>query len=179
MIETSHSQLIAVPIEGVWHYVQDISRWAMLFPGCQSCEILDANRSRWVLKVGAGGMVRTVNAVVEVEQWQGPDQVLFNYRLEQEPVVGSGTYRAVCRGAEGTEITLEVRVEGSGSMAPMWEAMSRPLLPQMAKAFAGKLKSHIEEEVGIAPTAAPSVWVRFKTAICRWWHRLTGKSSAA
>ena len=40
---------------------------------------------------------------------------------------------------------MKVRVQGSGPMSPMWEAMSKPLLPQLAKSFAGKLKAEIEK----------------------------------
>jgi hypothetical protein len=47
--------------------------------------------------------------------------------------------------AQETEVTLKVRVQGSGPMAALWEAMSKPLLPQLAKSFAGQLKSEIEK----------------------------------
>jgi hypothetical protein len=40
---------------------------------------------------------------------------------------------------------LKIRVSGSGALAPMWEAMSRPLLPRLAKSFAEKLEVEIEK----------------------------------
>jgi hypothetical protein len=40
---------------------------------------------------------------------------------------------------------MRVQVSGSGAMAPMWEAMSKPLLPQLAKSFAASLKAEIEQ----------------------------------
>jgi hypothetical protein len=89
-------------------------------------------------------MVRTATVLVHVDQWTGPERVDFSYTLEGDPVVGSGSYIAVRKSAEETAATLNVRVEGSGSMAPMWEALCRPLLPQLAKAFAGRLKAEIE-----------------------------------
>ena len=46
---------------------------------------------------------------------------------------------------------MQVRVKGSGPLAPMWEAMSRPLLPRLAKSFATQLKDEIEKP---APGAA-------------------------
>jgi hypothetical protein len=51
------------------------------------------------------------------------------------------------KAADETEVALRVRVEGSGPMAPMWEAMSRPLLPKLAKSFAGRLKGEIEAAI--------------------------------
>ena len=179
MIETEQSILIGTPIDGVWNYVQDIRKWASLFPGCRECEVINEQDSKWILKVGAGGLVRTVNVLVHVDQWDGPERVNFSYKLEAEPVVGGGSYLAVRKSDLETEITLKVRVEGSGPMAPMWEAVSRPLLPQLARSFAGKLKDEIEKsvisttEVTIAPTK-----LSIPAAIGRWlrnlWRSLFG-----
>jgi hypothetical protein len=49
---------------------------------------------------------------------------------------------------------LTVHVEGSGPMAPMWEAMGGPLLPRFALAFAERLRDGIESTVGMRPAAA-------------------------
>jgi carbon monoxide dehydrogenase subunit G len=164
MIEAERSILIDAPIDGVWGYVQDIRTWANLFPGCRECTVIDANDSRWTLKVGAAGLIRTVNVLVHVDEWAGPERVNFSYKLEGDPVEGGGSYVASRKGAHETEVTLKVRVEGSGSIAPMWEAMSRPLLPQLAKSFAGQLKAEIEKSASAPGTRdaggnhAPSVF---------------------
>src|SRR5438045_2448165 len=88
VIEAEHSTVIDAPIGNVWDYVQEIRRWAGLFPGCRECQVIDANDSRWVIKVGAGGLVKTVNVRVRVDRWAGPERVEFSYRLEGEPVEG-------------------------------------------------------------------------------------------
>jgi carbon monoxide dehydrogenase subunit G len=155
VIETEQSIVIDARIDNVWNYVQDIRRWANLFPGCKECEVIDDHDSKWTIKVGAGGLVKTVNVLVHIERWDGPGRVNFSYRLESEPVIGGGSYTAVPKGDSATEIALKVRVEGSGPMAPMWEAVSKPLLPQLAKLFAGKLKAEIE--AASAAVAEPDV----------------------
>lgn len=147
MIEAEHAIVIETDIERVWNYVQDIRRWAMLFPGCKQCDVIDANNSKWIIKVGAGGLIKTVNVLVHIDEWAGPERVNFSYKLENEPVVGSGSYIASIKSNNETEVCLKVRVEGSGKMAPMWEAMCKPLLPQLAKAFAASLKKKIEAVV--------------------------------
>ena len=124
-----------------------------MMPGYRECTIIDANDSRWTLKVGVGGLVRTVKVRVHVEEWNEPERVSFSYKLEGDPVQGGGSYAASRMGVQQTEIALRVRVEGSGPMAPMWEAMSRPLLPQLAKSFAEKLKTEIETAAGAARVA--------------------------
>jgi len=180
MIEAEKSIVIGASIDGVWDYVQDIRRWANLFPGCRDCIVVDEHQSRWVIKVGAGGLVRTVNVLVDVQQWDGPERVNFSYRLETEPVVGSGSYVASSIGARATQIALKVRVEGSGPMAPMWEAVSRPLLPQLAGSFAGKLKDEIEKTVvpGMPQaTTLPqktSAFARILLWLRKLWRAATG-----
>ena len=75
MIETEQTVLIEAGIDGVWEYVQDMRRWASIMPGYRECAIIDANDSKWTLKVGVGGLVRTVNVQVHVDQWDGPERV--------------------------------------------------------------------------------------------------------
>ena len=144
MIEVERSILINVGIDALWHYVKDMQRWAALMPGYRDCAVIDANASCWTLKVGVGGLVRTVKVLVHVDEWHEPVRVNFSYRLDGDPVQGGGSYIALQKGAAETEVVLRVSVAGSGPMAPMWEAMSRPLLPQLAKSFAERLKVEIE-----------------------------------
>jgi carbon monoxide dehydrogenase subunit G len=156
VIETQHSLLIEAPIATVWEYVEDMRRWANLLPGCQECIVENPENSRWILKVGTGGLVRTVNALVHIDSWAGPGRVDFSYRLEGDPVQGSGSYLASEPSPTQTEVTLQVRVQGSGPLAPMWEAISRPLLPRLAKMFATKLKEEIEQASLLDPENSQS-----------------------
>jgi carbon monoxide dehydrogenase subunit G len=181
MIETEQTVVIAAGIEAVWSFARDIRRWAGLMPGMQDCTVIDDDNSRWVLKVGVGGLVRTVKVQVHVEQWDGPARAAFSYRLEGDPVQGGGAYRATALGPQQTEVALQVRVEGSGPMAPMWEAMGRPLLPQLAKGFAEQLKAEIEKEAAAAPPPAVAPPARSPfAALAAWlrsaWRAVFGKS---
>ncbi|MCE7796571.1 SRPBCC family protein [Sphingobium sufflavum] len=179
MIETEQSIIIDAPIESVWCYAEDINSWASLMPGLQNCEIVDGNVSRWTLKVGVGALVRTVNVAVHVDRWAGPNAVDFRYSLERDPVEGGGTYRARSVSEGQTEIALSVRVTGTGPMAPMWEAMGKPLLPKFARAFAEQFKEEVEKASPPTNKGEPkpkSVSVR----LLAWLRRfLGGQSSAA
>lgn len=157
MIEAEQSVVVNAGIDAAWDYVKDLQRWACMMPGYRECTVVDAHDSRWTLKVGVGGLVRTVNVLVHVEEWNGPERVSFSYKLEGDPVHGDGSYVARRRGARETEVALSVRVAGSGPMAPMWEAMSRPLLPQLAKSFATQLKAEIERTVGVSASQGPAL----------------------
>ena len=181
MIDTEQTVVVEAPIAEVWDYVSDIERWAALMPGMRECEVIDANDSKWTIKVGVGGLVRTVKVNVHVDQWDGPGTVLFSYALDGDPVKGGGTYTARALGPAQTEIALKVRVEGGGPMAPMWEAMGKPLLPTLAKGFAGQLKAEIEKArapvAGAAEASPPAggvmAWLR------SLWRALFGKREAA
>lgn len=186
MIETEQSAVVSRGIADVWDYVQDISRWASIMPGYRECEIIDADDSRWTLKVGVGGMVRTVKVHVHVDAWNGPGTVHFTYRLAGDPVQGGGTYTAVETAPGQTTITLNVRVEGSGPMAPMWEAMGRPLLPTFARAFAEQLRDEIEKAVApaagapsAAPVAAASPLAALRAWLGRVWRSIFGTTGSA
>ena len=183
MIETGQSILVQAPIGPVWDYVEDMQRWASIMPGYREFEIIDANESRWVLKVGVGGLVRTVKVLVHVDEWAGPDKVRFSFRLEGDPVQGSGTYAAMPSGAGATQVTLSVRVEGSGPMARMWEAMGGPLLPKFAQGFAAQLKAGIELSVDAAGAAqraarAPSLLARIAKWLRHLWPARRAKAGA-
>jgi carbon monoxide dehydrogenase subunit G len=157
MIETEQTVTIRAGIDNVWTFARDIRGWAGLMPGLQDCDVIDDDNSRWTLKVGVGGLVRTVKVDVHVDQWDGPGRVLFTYKLQGDPVQGGGSYEATATGRDETEVKLRVQVVGSGPMAPMWEAMGRPLLPQLAKGFAEQLRDRIEEQAASsAGEAAPA-----------------------
>lgn len=153
MIETRQHVSVAAPLDATWSYARDVERWAEIMPGYQSCEIVDADKSLWVLKVGVGGLVRTVKVDVCVDEWDGPERVDFSFRLRGDPVEGSGRYRALADEDGSTHISLDVRVNGSGPMAPMWEAMGGPVLPKFTKGFAEELKARIEAASGGAKNA--------------------------
>jgi carbon monoxide dehydrogenase subunit G len=153
VIQTEQCVLINAAIGVVWRYAEDMSNWAAIMPGYREYAIIDGNESRWTLKVGVGGLVRTVHVLVLVDRWDGPERVDFSYRLEGDPVQGGGSYTAVPKGPDETEVIVAVRVEGTGPMAPMWEAMGGPLLPKFAASFARQLKAGIEQAA--ATTAGP------------------------
>ena len=117
-------------------------------------------------------MVKTVKVKVEVTEWAGPEVVNFSFKLENEPVIGKGRYRASKISAAQTDITLAVEVEGSGSMAAMWEAVSKPLLPQLAKAFASSLKAEIEQTAAVTPS--PSLGDKLRRYLHTLWLALRG-----
>jgi carbon monoxide dehydrogenase subunit G len=179
MIQTERTLEIEAPIADVWDYARDISGWAKLMPGLQACAIIDQNDSQWTLKVGAGGLVRTVQVFVHVERWEGPEEVDFTFSLKGDPVQGGGSYRARRLHAGATEVALAVRVQGTGPMAPMWEAIGKPLLPKFAGGFAEQFKQEVEREAAVgavlaAPEKAAAAAGSMLARVVAWVRRLFG-----
>jgi len=183
VIETEQTVTVDANIDDTWAYAKDFERWASIMPGYQGSDIEDEDNSVWTLKIGVGGLVRTVKVRVRVDEWAGPERVDFSFKLEGDPVEGGGSYLAAPNGSDKTDMTLKVRVSGSGPMAPMWEAMGGPVLPKFAKSFAEQLKGRIEENARsgagdgeTAPAAAataqkaPSLLAR----ILNWLRSLIG-----
>jgi carbon monoxide dehydrogenase subunit G len=182
VIETEQSIVIAAPMTRVWDFARDIRAWAKLMPGLKDCEVADEDHSHWTLKIGAGALVRTVKVTVQVERWAGPEEVDFSYTLAGDPVQGGGTYRATVITPNETQIALGIRVAGTGPMAPMWEAMGRPLLPKFARGFAEQFKAEIEQSIAAGPelvvaTARPPA-SRF-ARILDWVRKLFGRTGNA
>jgi len=170
MIETTQTVLVRVGLADVWDHVKNIRNWAELMPGLKDCEIIDDNNSHWVLKVGVGAMIRTVKVDVHVDQWDGPERALFSYKLQGDPVTGSGSYLATPKRNKAITMTLSLRIQGTGPMAPMWEAMGGPLLPKFALAFAEQLAGGIERANGVSAklaTGRPSLLAKLCTFLSR------------
>jgi carbon monoxide dehydrogenase subunit G len=155
----------------VWSYVSDMANWASNFPGYRSFEVFSQADSGWTLKVGVGALVRTVKVKVHVELWSEPDRVEFTFRLDADPVDGSGSYVATARQDGGTNIILTIRINGRGAMAPAWEAMARPVLPKLVKGFGESLKAEIERRAAAAgETNEPRSCVQLTEG--RWLRRI-------
>lgn len=176
MIETEQTITIDAPIATVWTYARNINGWAGLMPGLQACDVLDEDDSRWTLKVGAGALVRRVTVFVHVDRWAGPEEVDFTFRLEGDPVKGGGTFRARAADASHTEVTLGVRVEGTGPMAPMWEAMGKPLLPKFARGFAEEFKAEIEQHSALTAQDRTPHLPPLLARLAAWLRRIFGQN---
>jgi carbon monoxide dehydrogenase subunit G len=159
---------IKAPLLEVWKYVSMPSNWAEQFPGFESfVEDVPESEYTWTVKVGLGGLVRTVKAHVTVTEWGEPNHVAFKLKGITEPITGEGTFDAQSTTDTLTEVTLRLSVAGSGNMANMMEAMARPVLPKLAQLFCARLRDEIERRAGVTEAVSPRpVWYR------RWWRAL-------
>jgi len=171
VIETEHSFQIAAPLDEVWDYVRNIENWASSMPGYSSFELVDDQHSKWVLKVSMGALVRTVKLAVEITEQRKPDHIAFSLEGENDPVHGTGTFDAKANGLTETDVAFTLAITGSGAAAGTMEAISRPIVPRMARKVGDKLKEEIEGRSGTTSAAAVEVRVG---PLKRFWLWLRG-----
>lgn len=97
MPEVEHTACVRAPLDAVWAFVQDMDNWAEYVTGYQSHTILSETDSAWKLKGDLGAFTRLVELEVRITEWNGPERVSFTLRGINEPVEGSGSFRASAR----------------------------------------------------------------------------------
>ncbi|HET7035855.1 MAG TPA: SRPBCC family protein [Thermomicrobiaceae bacterium] len=148
MLETSETFTINAPIEAVWSYASDMRNWASNMPFFDSFQQLSDKESRWTLKPKLGPFTRTVRMLVTISEWQPPSHIAFTLHSETDPVEGNGSFDAQSLEPERTNVTLALRLDSHGPLAPMMEGLARPVLPRMARSFAQNLARDIERGEG-------------------------------
>ena len=174
MLQHTEKAAISVGINDAWRFISDMANWAENMPGYQSYEMLNDTDSRWTLKVGVGALVKTVQVLVHIEEWHEPSRVRFSYRLENEPVDGHGHYEAERISDDEIDIALFVCVRGEGAMAPMWEAMAKPILPRLAHEFTRTLKALTEASVSGGAQGEPVRKVTLFAPLRSWLANIVG-----
>lgn len=158
MLSTEQSVPIRVPLGDVWTYVSAPSNWAEQFPGYESFEEkVPDSEYIWTVKIGLGGLVRTVKVRVHVTAWDEPHHVSFGLKGITEPITGQGAFDARPAGVALTDVTLTLSIAGSGNMANMMEAMARPVVPKLGQLFCNRLKDEIESRAGVVEAATTRV----------------------
>lgn len=148
MLETSETFTINAPIEAVWSYASDMRNWAANMPFFDTFQQLGEQESRWTLKPKLGPFTRNVRMLVTITEWEPPSHIGFTLHGETDPVDGNGSFDARVLGPERTDVTLALRLDSHGPLAPMMEGLARPVLPRMARSFAQSLTRDIERGAG-------------------------------
>jgi carbon monoxide dehydrogenase subunit G len=95
MPTAEHSRIVSAPLPDVWTFVRDMDNWAPLVTGYERHEKLSDSDSFWFLKGELGGLTRIAEFKVHIDEWDEAGRVLFSLQGVNEPVTGSGSFRAV------------------------------------------------------------------------------------
>jgi carbon monoxide dehydrogenase subunit G len=175
MIETDHGFVIEAPIGAVWDYANDIGNWASSMPGYESFEEIDAVHSNWVLKVPLGALTKRVALKVTIIERRAPEHISFELRGRSDPVEGRGTFTAEAQGPRQTSVDVTLAIWGSGQMAAVMEAMSRPVVPALTRSVSESFKSAIEQtgapDESVTPGRHRRRWGRWRERLLGWTRR--------
>lgn len=92
MPEVRFETRLALTVEQIWAFVQDMNNWAPMLTGYQKHEIIDDRHSIWTLKGDVGILSRTVVLDVQIIEWSGPHRVAFTLTGKNESVEGGGLF---------------------------------------------------------------------------------------
>lgn len=195
MPEVEYSTTAKLPVDVIWDFVKEMDNWATFVAGYQSHEKQSPDDSVWVLKGDVGALARIVKFQVHVDEWAGPERVIFSLKGVNEPMEGSGTFllqtwedeaaaaaappppkkgwwtrllEAITRfffrlvhgrteraasadsgpGAGMSRLTFRLRVDPGGPMAPMVNAMMKPMMMPAAEDLANKIMATLEQRHG-------------------------------
>lgn len=151
MPQVSHTITVAAIRADVWRFVREIDNWAADVPGYQEHTVLDAERSRWVVRGDLGVVSRVMETEVVVTAWCEPDEVRFDVRGLNESVQGQGRFVTAERSAFETDLGFHLDLQAGGKMGPLVNALLQPILPKLASAFAANLARHFPA----SPAAPP------------------------
>ena len=176
MIEVEHSIEIAVPIDTVWNYVQDMTNWAPFVVGYQDLRIVDERTSIWTVRGDVGMLARVVDLRVEITDWRPGEAVEFTVCGVTERLDGSGSVvlgvwdpAAPAVGAQGSAAgAAPRRWWGARVLARLRRAVARAVLARIDRRRrramkttrptttpASPIPASVPDPVGSEPSAAP------------------------
>jgi len=112
MPEVTYERRLAVPVERIWDFVQDMNNWAPMLTGYQKHEILSDTKSIWTLKGDVGILSRTVRLEVNITEWNGPGRVAFTLTGQNEQVEGGGLFEMTTVTADTPAAVVAAPVSG-------------------------------------------------------------------
>lgn len=111
MPEVCYETRMALSVEQIWAFVQDMNNWAPMLTGYQHHVLIDDRNSVWTLKGDVGILSRTVKLEVHITEWSAPHRVRFTLTGKNEMVEGGGLF-------EMTADAGEAPTPGTSAAAP-------------------------------------------------------------
>ncbi|MFC0562304.1 CoxG family protein [Halalkalibacter alkalisediminis] len=137
---------VQCPIETMWEFIKDMGNWAPCMPGFVTFEEIDENVSVWALKGDMGIFKRKMNFTVTVTERVMPERVAFTLEAKKEGIKGYGSYKAVAKGPNTTDVEFNLDMTGTGLPAKMVNALLSKTLPRDCEELKDNLIEVLEKE---------------------------------
>ncbi|MBO0959943.1 SRPBCC family protein [Neobacillus sp. MM2021_6] len=113
MATGSHTVEIPVEVQAVWDYVSDLEKWATSVPAYKEHEIINAKQSIWTFEGSVKNMKKTIQAQVDITEWNEPSTIKFELTGLSDNFTGSGHFAAEnVNGKTVMTCTVDVRAGG-------------------------------------------------------------------
>lgn len=103
---------VAAPIDRVWELVSDMRQVGACVPGCEDVEVIDQDRSRWIVRAELGPFSRRLRMEATTVERQAPCRGAFVARGKDLETRGEIDLRAISE--TETEVTYTVRAQALG-----------------------------------------------------------------
>jgi carbon monoxide dehydrogenase subunit G len=126
MAETEYSTTAKLPVDAIWDFVKEMDNWAEYLTGYQSHEKQSETESLWVLKGDVGTLSRTLQFKVRINEWSGPDRVVFELEGINEQMTGGGRFEITAYEDANADLPAKTSTaRGEGVLARVLAAVLR------------------------------------------------------
>lgn len=144
MATGTHTVEIPVDVQAVWDYVSDLEKWATTVPAYKEHEIINDKQSIWTFEGNVKGIKKTIQAQVDITEWNEPSNIMFELKGLTDNFKGSGHFTATDLNGK-TEMTCTVEVHAGGLSG----AMLTPIIKWAVPKVASRLTESIARKIAV------------------------------
>ena len=115
MATGTHTVVVPVDVQAVWDYVSDLEKWATTVPAYKEHEIINDKQSIWTFEGSVKGIKKTIQAQVDITEWNEPSNIKFELKGLSDNFTGSGHFTAEDVNGK-TIMTCTVEIHGACSL---------------------------------------------------------------
>ena len=150
MPSSTFSKEIAVPIEEIWRFISDISKWGTLVPGQIEYQHVNATQSIWNFTGDVGFIKKEIKLRLDIIDWQERSKITFRLTGLNENFSGNGYFIIKSLKQMKTSITVKLTIVAKGMTGPMINTLIKPFLPKALKYVTNSMAKEVTKRPLVA-----------------------------
>lgn len=131
MATGTHIVEIPADIQTVWDYVSDLEKWATAVPAYKEHQILNDKQSIWTFEGNVKGIKKTIQAQIDITEWNEPSNIKFALKGLSDNFTGSGQFTAAEENGK-TTMSCTVEVNAGGLSGAVLTPLIKWAVPKVA-----------------------------------------------
>nr|WP_232337045.1 SRPBCC family protein [Lysinibacillus timonensis] len=127
----THTVEIPVEVQAVWDYVSDLEKWATSVPAYKEHQIVSDKQSIWTFEGSMKGIKKTIQAQVDITEFNEPSNIKFELKGLSDNFTGSGHFTAEDVSGK-TTMTCTVEVHAGGLSGAVLTPIIKWAVPKVA-----------------------------------------------